>query len=182
MGNVSKPIVQKIDEQVLRWFGHVERMSNERIVKQAYEIEYSGIAVNTLLAKVCSDMNKPNGQFYLPPNKEDVDKFIGNLPIRKEILQVCLCPDFFDLVKATIPDDSHLCKEFVPHASVYNPAVIIFTFGSKTPHYVAAATVSDAFTSVSRLPLHASIFTAELVALIKALQYANEHSEHSFVI
>ena len=42
MGNVSKPIVQKIDEQVLRWFGHVERMSNERIVKQVYESEYSG--------------------------------------------------------------------------------------------------------------------------------------------
>ena len=41
MGNVSKPIVQKIDEQVLRWFGHVERMSNECKVKSVYESDYS---------------------------------------------------------------------------------------------------------------------------------------------
>ena len=36
-----------------------------------------------MLSKVCSDMNKPNGQYYLPPVKLEIDKFIEKLPIRK---------------------------------------------------------------------------------------------------
>ncbi|KAK7080378.1 hypothetical protein SK128_018365 [Halocaridina rubra] len=43
----------------------------------------AGIAPNTRLAKVCSDMNKPNGQFYLPPNREKILEFVATLPIRK---------------------------------------------------------------------------------------------------
>ena len=42
-----------------------------------------GIAPNTMLAKVCSDKNKPNGQFRIHPRKEEVTEFIANLPIRK---------------------------------------------------------------------------------------------------
>jgi len=36
-----------------------------------------------MLAKVCSDKNKPNGQFILENSKEAVDEFIKDLPIRK---------------------------------------------------------------------------------------------------
>ncbi|XP_076443750.1 uncharacterized protein LOC143282122 [Babylonia areolata] len=43
----------------------------------------AGIAPNMMLSKVCSDQNKPNGQFYLPPTCEDVRQFVHNLPIRK---------------------------------------------------------------------------------------------------
>ena len=33
---------ERIDEGVLWWFGHVERMENDRIVKRTYVGEYAG--------------------------------------------------------------------------------------------------------------------------------------------
>uniref|UniRef100_A0A671TQQ2 DNA polymerase kappa n=1 Tax=Sparus aurata TaxID=8175 RepID=A0A671TQQ2_SPAAU len=41
------------------------------------------IAPNMMLAKVCSDKNKPNGQYRLPSTKEAVMDFVQNLPVRK---------------------------------------------------------------------------------------------------
>ncbi|KAM3867552.1 DNA polymerase kappa [Diretmus argenteus] len=43
----------------------------------------AGIAPNMMLAKVCSDKNKPNGQYRLSSNREAVVDFIQNLPVRK---------------------------------------------------------------------------------------------------
>ncbi|XP_025050476.1 DNA polymerase kappa isoform X2 [Alligator sinensis] len=43
----------------------------------------AGIAPNTMLAKMCSDQNKPNGQFRIPPDRQAVMDFIKDLPIRK---------------------------------------------------------------------------------------------------
>eukprot|EP00257_Ricinus_communis_P020593 XP_015579857.1 DNA polymerase kappa isoform X2 [Ricinus communis] len=43
----------------------------------------AGVAPNRLLAKVCSDINKPNGQFVLPNDRTAVMTFISSLPIRK---------------------------------------------------------------------------------------------------
>ncbi|XP_007903546.1 DNA polymerase kappa isoform X2 [Callorhinchus milii] len=43
----------------------------------------AGIAPNTMLSKVCSDMKKPNGQYRIPFDSEAVMGFIKNLPIRK---------------------------------------------------------------------------------------------------
>ena len=43
----------------------------------------AGIAPNRMLAKICSDWNKPNGQAYVPPNREFILDFVGKLPIRK---------------------------------------------------------------------------------------------------
>ncbi|KJH41115.1 hypothetical protein DICVIV_12915 [Dictyocaulus viviparus] len=36
-----------------------------------------------MLAKICSDINKPNGQFELANNYDDIMKFLHDLPIRK---------------------------------------------------------------------------------------------------
>jgi len=44
-----------------------------------------GIAGNKLLAKICSDMNKPDGQTYLPATDEEILKFMMKLPVRKLI-------------------------------------------------------------------------------------------------
>lgn len=44
---------------------------------------FKGIAPNTMLAKVCSDKNKPNGQYQILPNRQAVMDFIKDLPIRK---------------------------------------------------------------------------------------------------
>ncbi|XP_020854092.1 DNA polymerase kappa isoform X2 [Phascolarctos cinereus] len=65
--------------------------SAEEVVKEIrFRIEQktsltasAGIAPNTMLAKVCSDKNKPNGQYQIPPNREAVMDFIKDLPIRK---------------------------------------------------------------------------------------------------
>ncbi|XVF67438.1 hypothetical protein PTKIN_Ptkin10aG0121700 [Pterospermum kingtungense] len=43
----------------------------------------AGVGPNRLLAKVCSDINKPNGQFVLPNDRIAVMTFISSLPIRK---------------------------------------------------------------------------------------------------
>ncbi|KAH7479440.1 DNA polymerase kappa [Phytophthora ramorum] len=43
----------------------------------------AGIAVNAMLAKICSDMNKPNGQYVLPFTRDRVMTFIRDLPVRK---------------------------------------------------------------------------------------------------
>lgn len=43
----------------------------------------AGIGPNMMLAKVCSDKNKPNGQYRLLPNRQTVMDFVQNLPVRK---------------------------------------------------------------------------------------------------
>ncbi|XP_066458977.1 DNA polymerase kappa [Eleutherodactylus coqui] len=43
----------------------------------------AGIAPNMMLAKVCSDKNKPNGQYIIPQDRQAVMDFIKDLPIRK---------------------------------------------------------------------------------------------------
>ena len=39
---MTKGVDEKIDEGVLRWFGHVERMENDRIAKRVYVGECAG--------------------------------------------------------------------------------------------------------------------------------------------
>ncbi|KAJ3199272.1 hypothetical protein HDU82_000582 [Entophlyctis luteolus] len=43
----------------------------------------AGIGCNKMIAKICSDMNKPNGQYFVPPDPEKISEFMKNLPIRK---------------------------------------------------------------------------------------------------
>jgi DNA polymerase kappa len=43
----------------------------------------AGIAPNRMLAKICSDMNKPNGQFELEFDRAVITRFMRDLPVRK---------------------------------------------------------------------------------------------------
>ncbi|CZT44591.1 related to DNA polymerase IV, DNA-damage-inducibile protein dinP [Rhynchosporium secalis] len=43
----------------------------------------AGIAANAKLAKICSNMNKPNGQFQLPIDRNSILAFMRDLPTRK---------------------------------------------------------------------------------------------------
>ncbi|KAL2061401.1 hypothetical protein VTL71DRAFT_7674 [Oculimacula yallundae] len=43
----------------------------------------AGIAANAKLAKICSNMNKPNGQFQLPIDRNSIMAFMRDLPTRK---------------------------------------------------------------------------------------------------
>ena len=43
----------------------------------------AGLAPNAKIAKICSNKNKPNGQFHIPNDRAAVMSFISSLPIRK---------------------------------------------------------------------------------------------------
>ncbi|OWZ65523.1 hypothetical protein AYX15_02985 [Cryptococcus neoformans] len=43
----------------------------------------AGIAANRMLAKICSDKNKPNGQFELAFDRATIVRFLRDLPVRK---------------------------------------------------------------------------------------------------
>ncbi|KAJ3178656.1 hypothetical protein HDU87_003479 [Geranomyces variabilis] len=55
----------------------------EEIFKRTGLTASAGIAGNKMLAKVCSDFNKPNGQMFLPSDPVKVRLFIDVLPVRK---------------------------------------------------------------------------------------------------
>ncbi|NWH65092.1 POLK polymerase, partial [Geococcyx californianus] len=65
--------------------------SAEEVVKEIrFRIEQktqltasAGIAPNTMLAKMCSDHNKPNGQYIIASERQAVLDFLKDLPIRK---------------------------------------------------------------------------------------------------
>ncbi|KAG2435355.1 hypothetical protein HXX76_007428 [Chlamydomonas incerta] len=42
-----------------------------------------GVAANKMLAKICSDINKPDGQYVLPPSRAAIMSFMDTLPVRK---------------------------------------------------------------------------------------------------
>lgn len=66
----------------------------------------AGVGPNRMVAKVCSDMKKPNGQFVVPNERGAVMAFFSTLPIRKvsgigkvterllkEVLGIVICDD-----------------------------------------------------------------------------------------
>ena len=60
----------------------VEQMRRE--VHQKTDITISaGIAANAKLAKICSNVNKPNGQYVLPSDRASIMAFMRDLPTRK---------------------------------------------------------------------------------------------------
>nr|XP_044989172.1 DNA polymerase kappa isoform X2 [Jaculus jaculus] len=90
----GNPAQQNFEEQ-----NHPQALQNsvvfgtsaEEVVKEIrFRIEQkttltasAGIAPNTMLAKVCSDKNKPDGQYQILPTRQAVMDFIKDLPIRK---------------------------------------------------------------------------------------------------
>ncbi|XP_075382991.1 DNA polymerase kappa isoform X2 [Mycteria americana] len=54
-----------------------------RIEQKTQLTASAGIAPNTMLAKMCSDRNKPNGQCRIAPERQAVLAFLKDLPIRK---------------------------------------------------------------------------------------------------
>ncbi|KAI0827485.1 DNA polymerase kappa [Hypoxylon sp. FL0890] len=60
----------------------VQQMRDE--IHQKTKITVSaGIAANAKLAKICSNMNKPNGQYILPNDRNAIMTFMRDLPTRK---------------------------------------------------------------------------------------------------
>ncbi|CAL1293418.1 unnamed protein product [Larinioides sclopetarius] len=55
----------------------------ERIFAVTNLTASAGIAPNVMLAKVCSDQNKPNGQFQIISTLEAVNSFVCSMPVKK---------------------------------------------------------------------------------------------------
>ncbi|KAH7000035.1 hypothetical protein EDB80DRAFT_726114 [Ilyonectria destructans] len=60
----------------------VEQMRRE-VHERAKITVSAGIAANAKLAKICSNMNKPNGQYVLPSDRGAIMTFMRDLPTRK---------------------------------------------------------------------------------------------------
>ncbi|KAI1454588.1 hypothetical protein F4805DRAFT_469318 [Annulohypoxylon moriforme] len=60
----------------------VQRMRDEIHDKTKITVS-AGIAANAKLAKICSNINKPNGQYILPNDRNAIMTFMRDLPTRK---------------------------------------------------------------------------------------------------
>ncbi|CAG2174420.1 unnamed protein product, partial [Oppiella nova] len=67
------------------WDLAAEIVSNlrQRILDETQLSASAGIACNTMIAKVCSDINKPNGQHMIRGNRLEIENFLENTAIRK---------------------------------------------------------------------------------------------------
>ncbi|TPX54871.1 DNA-directed DNA polymerase [Synchytrium endobioticum] len=55
----------------------------DQIFKETSLTASAGIGSNTLIAKIATDVNKPNGQFRVEPTREAVMAYLQTLPVRK---------------------------------------------------------------------------------------------------
>ncbi|KAJ3674352.1 hypothetical protein LUZ60_004968 [Juncus effusus] len=98
-----------------------------------------GVAPNRMLAKVCSDINKPNGQFILPNYRRAVTTFISSLPIRKiggigkvtesilkEVFGISTCEEI-------LKNSAILCALFSDSSSEFFISVGLGLGGTNTP-------------------------------------------------
>ncbi|KAF5000095.1 hypothetical protein FGRMN_2029 [Fusarium graminum] len=102
----------------------VEQMRSE--VHQKTNITISaGIAANAKLAKICSNMNKPNGQYVLPSDRLAIMTFMRSLPTRKVngIGRV--------LERELLEIDIKTCGDLYAHRQYLNPL-----FGDKTSEFL----------------------------------------------
>ncbi|KAG0194530.1 hypothetical protein DFQ28_009737 [Apophysomyces sp. BC1034] len=86
----------------------VVQQIRDEITQETSLTASAGIAPNRMLAKVCSDIKKPNGQYHLPNSREMVMGFVQKLLLRKipgvgrvtervlEALGVKTCGDIYD--------------------------------------------------------------------------------------
>ena len=98
----DKIISETIVEKVVKEIRHKIQSATNGLTASA------GIAPNTVLAKICSDFNKPNGQYVLTGEREIYD-FVKKLPIRKvsgignvseqiltKVLNIRTCGDLYE--------------------------------------------------------------------------------------
>ncbi|KAJ5557966.1 DNA-repair protein UmuC-like N-terminal [Penicillium sp. DV-2018c] len=60
----------------------VQRMRAEILEKTKVSVS-AGIAANAKIAKIASNINKPNGQFQVPSERQAIMEFVRELPVRK---------------------------------------------------------------------------------------------------
>ncbi|VDN01991.1 unnamed protein product [Thelazia callipaeda] len=114
-------------------------------VEQATGLTCSaGIAPNSMLAKVCSDINKPNGQFRLLNEREAVWNFMKNLPIRKvvELISISGIGPVTEAVLKGIGMET--CGDLYEHRGLIS---LLFSQSSYEHFLRIALGIADVFTS-----------------------------------
>ncbi|KAI3809897.1 hypothetical protein L1987_19500 [Smallanthus sonchifolius] len=109
----------------------------------------AGVAPNRLLAKVCSDINKPNGQFLLPNDRAAIMTFISSLPIRKiggigkvtehilrDVFEIKTCEDL-------LQKSSFLCALFSPSSADFFMSVGLGLGGTDAPQVRSRKSMSS---------------------------------------
>ncbi|KAK9056621.1 hypothetical protein SSX86_023983 [Deinandra increscens subsp. villosa] len=122
-----------------RDFGEVTEELRQNVYKATGLTCSAGVAPNRLLAKVCSDINKPNGQFLLPKDQAAIMTFISSLPIRKiggigkvtehilkDVFEIKTCEDL--LLKSSV-----LCALFSPSSADFFISVGLGLGGTDAP-------------------------------------------------
>ncbi|KAL3350440.1 hypothetical protein AABB24_023083 [Solanum stoloniferum] len=109
----------------------------------------AGVAPNRLLAKVCSDINKPNGQFVLPNDRSAVMTFISSLPLRKiggigKVTERIL-KDVFGIAtcEEMLQKSSFLCGLFSRSSADFFLSVGLGLGGTNTPQYRMRKSISN---------------------------------------
>ncbi|XP_071697863.1 DNA polymerase kappa isoform X2 [Rutidosis leptorrhynchoides] len=109
----------------------------------------AGVAPNRLLAKVCSDINKPNGQFILPNDRDAIMTFISSLPIRKiggigKVTEHML-KDVFDIktCEDLLQKSSFLCALFSPSSADFFISVGLGIGGTDAPQVRSRKSISS---------------------------------------
>ncbi|XP_060168079.1 DNA polymerase kappa-like isoform X1 [Lycium barbarum] len=109
----------------------------------------AGVAPNRLLAKVCSDINKPNGQFVLPNDRSAILTFISSLPIRKiggigKVTERIL-KDVFGIAtcEEMLQKSSFICALFSRSSADFFLSVGLGLGGTDTPQYKTRKSISN---------------------------------------
>lgn len=109
----------------------------------------AGVAPNRLLAKVCSDINKPNGQFVLQNDRMAIMTFISSLPIRKiggigKVTEQILKNVFgIKTCEEMLQKSSFLCALFSRSSSDFFLSVALGLGGTDTPQFRFRKSISN---------------------------------------
>lgn len=100
-----------------------------RITKETRGLTCSaGIANNSMLAKICSNIQKPNGQYLLPPTRKDVKDFMSSLPTRKVPGVGKVFETILDALNIKTMGDVH--NDFYKVLRLFSPKTISFLASS----------------------------------------------------
>ncbi|ORY02112.1 polymerase kappa [Basidiobolus meristosporus CBS 931.73] len=123
----------------------------------------AGIAPNTMLAKICSDINKPNGQFVIEHTEEACLDFVKDLSIRKvggigkvtekvlNALGIHTCKDIYEKQTTIFKLFSSTSFEFLLRVSLGIGSYLELTTNSRE-HTRKSISVERTFREINTLP------------------------------